>query len=160
MNFSESFNPGNSFSSGEDSGQDEAEEQDYAEDDTSEFQDDYQEATDDIPLAPNEQIGANACYEETNFEKGPIWILVDMTPEEAEQSIDILHLFSESGEFDVERPVSEYTDTSTDSVNILFDEVPMNLTYTLEIMPSAGEPYTVFSNVTYGDIRIEKQLDS
>ena len=112
----------------------------------------------DRPMEPHAGQDANADYAETEFKRGPIWIRVDLTPEAAKRCPDRLHLFSESGEYDQEQPVSEYTDAGEDTVDLLFEDAPMNQAYTLEVHATGGKTYTVFENVTYGDLRREKDL--
>jgi hypothetical protein len=151
---------------GEDSGE---EEEDAGEDEDEDGEEDGEEGAAgqsadcqpdslDCPMEPHVVLDANASYEETKFEKGPIWIRVDLSPKDAARSKDTLRLFAESAEFDQKRSISAYTDANEDSVDVLFEDAPMNLSYTLEVIGSDGSACTVFKNVTYGGLRREKDL--
>jgi hypothetical protein len=110
-------------------------------------------AIDDLVLEPHLQLSANASYGKTEFKKGPIWIRVEMPPAEARVSQGKLRLFSASGSYDQEKPLREYSDESASTIACLFEEAPMNETYSLEIISDSGDKTLVFSGVPYGHMR-------
>ena len=122
-------------------------------------------ATEDFVLEPHAVLDANGDYQETQFDKGPICILVDLTPEEARRSTDGLHVFSKSGNYDEVRSIAEdYVQDDRSQIEgrqesimvmVKFEEAPMSESYSLEIVPTSGAPYCVFQGVTYGDLRRE-----
>jgi hypothetical protein len=128
----------------------------------------------DLVLEPHLQLDANASWEDTRFENGPIWIFVDLTPEEADQSTDVLHIFSTSGNYDrrcdicQDYLVGDGTDDDEASnalpsgsnqgvtiVKVRFDDAPMSERFSLEVVPKDAPPYFVFQDVPYGDLRGE-----
>jgi hypothetical protein len=112
----------------------------------------FKGAAEDFVLEPHLQLDANASYGKTKFEKGPIWIRIELTPDEAKLCTDTLHLFSESGEYDAKQKISDYKDNNETTVVIVFEKAPMDEKYSLEIIPEGGEPRVVLSRVPYGDL--------
>lgn len=116
----------------------------------------FEGGTVDVAMEPHMVLDANASYEETKFEKGPVWIRVDMAPEKAEVSGEILHLYVESGGYDQEKPIKEFKEGGTRSVDVLFEEAPMDKLFTLDVIDARGKTHTMFSRVPYGDLRKTK----
>lgn len=108
-------------------------------------------AIEDFVLEPHLQLDANASYEETLFEKGPLWIRIEMTREEAGTSNDTIHIFSTSGAFDKKKLISDFADANESTVVLLFDDVPMNEKYSLELIEENGISTTLIDGVAYGD---------
>jgi hypothetical protein len=117
------------------------------------------ESLEGVPLG-DEPLDDDESDTETQSEKGPLWIKVDLMPEEAKLSTDTLHLYSESGEFDRKQSVGDFTNSSDISVEIVFQDVPMDQQYSLEIIPAEGAPYKVFSNTAYSDLKMENKLEA
>ncbi len=112
----------------------------------------------DFVLEPHLQLSANASWGDTHFEKGPIRIRVELTPEEASGNGDALHLFSNSGAFDERREIGKFSGDNGTTVVMQFEDAPMNETYSLEVIPEeGGPPRTIFTNIAYGDLRRTKQ---
>ncbi len=114
-------------------------------------------AIEDFVLEPHLQLDANASFGKTKFEKGPIWIRVEHTPAEAKNNTDTLHIFSASGTYDKKMKVANYTDDNGKTVVLLFEEAPMDETYSLEVIRSDGGKRNIFRSVPYGDLRKTKQ---
>lgn len=114
-------------------------------------------AIEDIVLEPHLSLDANASFGNTKFEKGPIWIRVEHTPQEAKSMADSMHIFSASGAYDKTMKVADYTDDNGKTVVLLFEEAPMDETYSLEVIRSNGGKRSIFRNVPYGDLRKTKQ---
>jgi uncharacterized protein YjbJ (UPF0337 family) len=114
-------------------------------------------AIEDFVLEPHAILDANASYEKTKFEMGPIWIRVDHTPDEANVSTANLHLFCTSGKYDEKQMISSFTKDSGTTVAVLFENAPMNEHFSLEIIPADSAPITIFTEVSYGDLRKTKQ---
>jgi hypothetical protein len=125
-------------------------------------------AIEDLVLEPHLQLDANASYSDTKFEKGPIWIFVDLTPEEAADAADTLHIFSKSGNYDRRYAIRDnyVADSDSDSdateedlgysmVKIRFEDAPMSESFSLEVVPQGAPPYVVFRDISYGDLRVE-----
>jgi len=114
-------------------------------------------AIDDIVLEPHFSLDANASFGDTKFEKGPIWIRVEDTPEQAKANTDTIHIFSGSGEYDKTMKVSDFTKDNGKTVDLLFEEAPMGETFSLEVLKAGGAKKTIFSRIPYGDLRRTKQ---
>ncbi len=114
----------------------------------------------DIPMEPHTVLEANADEEETQFEKGPVWIRLQMTPEQARQCTDTLHLFCETGDYDEEKAIADFDDEGEDTVDIQFTDAIMHKSarYTLEIVTEDGDAYLVFEHATYGKLRKDEKL--
>lgn len=114
-------------------------------------------AIEDFVLEPHLQLDANASFGKTKFEKGPIWIRVEDTPAEAKANTDMIHIFSGSGDYDKTMKVSDFTKDNGKTVDLLFEEAPMGDTFSLEVLKDGGVKKTIFSKVSYGDLRRTKQ---
>lgn len=114
-------------------------------------------AIEDLVLEPHLLLDANANFGLTNFEKGPILIRIEHTPEDAKINTDTIHLFSESGAYDKTQKVSDFSDNNGKTVALLFKDAPMNEKYSLEVIHAGGGQKTIFSNIAYGDLRKTKQ---
>lgn len=113
----------------------------------------FKGGTEDAAMEPHMVLDANASYEETRFEKGPVWIKVELAPEKAKESGEILHLHSEDGAYDQEKRISAFEECGAKTVDVLFEEAPMNQAFTLEVVDEAGRSHTIFAKVAYGDLR-------
>ena len=113
-------------------------------------------AIEDLVLEPHIQLDANASFGDTQFEKGPVWIRLEMTEDEAKASTDSLHLSCESGAYDKMQRISNFADTNATSVVVVFEEAPMNETFTLELVSGNGDTTQLFSGVAYGHMRKSK----
>ena len=114
-------------------------------------------AIEDIALEPHLQLDANASYAKTNFEKGPLRIRMEMTPEEALASNVNVRLFTESGNYDEIRPVKDFQDENGVTVVLIFEEVPMGEYFSLKTIDDNGVSNLIFRNVQYGNLRKTKQ---
>ena len=114
--------------------------------------------TEDIPMEPHAVLEANASYAETQFQRGPIWIFIDMTAKEAAESKETLNIYSRSGNYDefcalcddfiANQPAPDANgNMGVAAVYLKFDDAPMSETYSLDVIPEDGEPYTVFQNI-------------
>lgn len=112
--------------------------------------------TADVAMEPHMVLDANAGYEETKFEKGDVWIRVDMPPEQAKASKETLHLFTDSREYDRMRKISAFKEEVDRMVDVLFEDAPMDQFFTLEVIGEQGRAYAVFAQVAYGDLRKTK----
>ncbi|HMA65314.1 MAG TPA: hypothetical protein VKO63_08950 [Chitinispirillaceae bacterium] len=117
----------------------------------------FKGAIEDIVLEPHLSLDANASFGKTKFEKGPIWIRVEDNPAEAKTNTDTIHIFSGSGTYDKTQKVCDFTDNNEKTVVLLFEEAPMGERYSLEVIRADGGKKTIFSNITYGDLRKTKQ---
>jgi len=117
----------------------------------------FKGSIEDIVLEPHSILDANAIYEETKFENGPIWIRIEQFPDEAKISKEKIRLYSSTGNFDKTIEISNYTEADDASVDILFGEAPMNETFSLEVIAENGNSYNVFCGISYGDLRNTKQ---
>lgn len=116
----------------------------------------FKGGTEDSAMEPHMVLDANASYEETRFEKGPVWIRVDMPPEKAKENGETLHLRSGDGAYDRKKPIKEFAESGTKTVDVVFEEAPMDKAYTLEVVGASGKAYPVFSGIAYGDLRKSK----
>jgi hypothetical protein len=114
-------------------------------------------AIEDLVLEPHCILDANASFGDTKFEKGPIWVRVDLTTEEAQQNDDTIHLWSGSGAYDEKRRICEYHEDDEHGVDVRFDDAPMSDRFSLEILPASGDPKVIFKDVPYGDLRKSKR---
>jgi hypothetical protein len=115
----------------------------------------FKGASVDVAMEPHMVLDANASYEETKFEKGPIWIRVDLTPEKAGQSDEVLHLRSGAG-FDEKRPVSDFKESGPRTVDVVFEDAPMDQAFSLDVIDGEGRTHAIFSGIPYGDLRKSK----
>ena len=113
----------------------------------------FKGATVDFALEPHLQLDANASWGDTKFEKGPVWIRIEMPSDEADTAGDILHLFSSGGSFDEQKEFRDYDESTPETVDVLFEDVPMNEDYSLEVLFANGATRTMFRNIPYGDLR-------
>jgi hypothetical protein len=113
-------------------------------------------AIEDIVLEPHLSLDANASFGKTKFEKGPVKIKVEHTPEEAKINEDLIHIYSGSGGYDKMMKVSEYVSDDGKSVMVQFDDAPMDETYSLEVIYTNGRKQTMFTGIPYGDLRNTK----
>ncbi len=114
-------------------------------------------AIEDGILEPHLQLDANASYGDTKFEKGPVWIRIEMPSNEVDHIGDILHLFTSTGSFDQKKEFRDYDESTPETVDVLFEDAPMDEKYSLEIIPEEGDPHLIFSDIPYGDLRKTKQ---
>lgn len=116
--------------------------------------------TEDIPMDPHSMLIANASFEETQFEKGPVWIRIRIMPALVDQYPYAFRLYSLDGTYDVTRNLAEYAAQGPAHVDLLFEDAPMGQQslYALDVVSATGAVQTVFSGVQYGDLRIENEL--
>lgn len=112
-------------------------------------------AIEDIALEPHLQLDANASFSITNFEKGPIMIRVEMTPDEAQACTDKLHLYSAS--FNEQKMITDFKNADGKTIGVLFEDAPMSENFTLEIIHDSGAPSVMFSDIPYGNLRKSRQ---
>ena len=110
-------------------------------------------AIEDLVLEPHLQLDANASWGDTHFEKGPIWIRVALPRDKAKERTDLLHLYSGSGGFDEQKTISAFAEAGETTVDVLFEDAPMNETFSLEITRGDAPPRRLFADVAYGDLR-------
>ncbi len=111
----------------------------------------------DLVLEPHLILDANASWGDTEFKKGPIWIRIDLTTAQAAEHQDTLHLYSATGAYDQSKRISDYVDSSATSVDVLFEDAPMEETFSLEVIHPQGERHVIFSGVSYGNLRKNKR---
>jgi hypothetical protein len=116
----------------------------------------FKGASVDFAMEPHMVLDANASYGDTQFEKGPVWIRVDLTPEKAKKNTETLRLFTDGGEFDQEKKISEFDEAQGNMVDILFEDAPMDKDFSLEAIPEDGSAHTLFTGIAYGDLRKSK----
>lgn len=109
-------------------------------------------AIEDIALEPHLSLDANASFGKTQFEKGPIWIRIEMPAGEAKDARETLHLFTGSGSYDKKKLMKDYIESTPDTVDVLFEDAPMDENYSLEIVLK-GKKRTLFKDIPYGDLR-------
>jgi hypothetical protein len=117
----------------------------------------FKGGTADFAMEPHLVLDANAGYGDTEFEKGPVWIRVDLTQDQAKENTDTLHLFSDPGGYDEQKPISAFRESNGKTVDVVFEDAPMDASFTLEVIPATGLPHAIFSGVAYGDLRKTKQ---
>ncbi|MEO7424476.1 MAG: hypothetical protein ABI036_04765 [Fibrobacteria bacterium] len=116
----------------------------------------FKGASVDFAMEPHMVLDANASYGDTQFEKGPVWIRVDLTPEKAQENTETLHLRSDDGAFDGKKKINEFSDKSEDTVDVLFEDAPMDQTYSLDVIDEKGVAHSMFAGIPYGDLRNTK----
>jgi hypothetical protein len=110
----------------------------------------------DFAMEPHMVLDANASFGDTRFEKGPVWIRVDLTPEQAKANTENLRLYSADGGYDQEKRISEFHEEQGGMVDILFADAPMDASFSLEAIPEDGPAHPIFAQVAYGDLRKTK----
>jgi hypothetical protein len=110
----------------------------------------------DVAMEPHMVLDANAGFGETKFEKGPIWIRVDLAPEKAKENHETLHLRSDDGAFDMEKKINEFQDETAETVDVLFEDAPMDRSYSLDVIDGKGVTHAMFAKIPYGDLRNTK----
>jgi hypothetical protein len=111
----------------------------------------------DFAMEPHMVLDANASFGETNFEKGPVRILIDLTPEKAQANTEILHLKADDGSFEGRKRISEFTGKGERTVAVIFEDAPMDQTYSLDVIDAEGRAHAMFAKVPYGDLRNSKK---
>jgi hypothetical protein len=93
-------------------------------------------------------------------DKGPIWIRVDLTPDDAINETRVLHFFSKATEYDQKQPIKDFVEDDDVSVLLKFSDVPMSdtITYSLEAIGDDGQTQLIFENTRYSDIQSTEQL--
>lgn len=110
----------------------------------------------DLAMEPHLVLDANASYGDTKFEKGPVWIRVDLKPEKAKASGDTLRLYTARGEYDVTKRIGDFDEEQGAMVDIRFDDAPMDKEFSLEVNPGTKSAHFIFKHVPYGDLRATK----
>jgi len=110
----------------------------------------------DFAMEPHLVLDANASFGDTKFEKGPIWIRVDLAPAQAKENAETLHLRSDDGAFDGKKKINAFTDAADKTVDILFEDAPMDQTYSLDVIDEQGAAHQMFAGIPYGDLRKTK----
>jgi hypothetical protein len=113
----------------------------------------FQGGTEDVAMEPHMVLDANAGYEETKFEKGPVWVRVDLPPDQAKASTDTLHLYCASGAYDKREKISAFKEQAERTVDVEFADAPMDQDYSLEVIDAQGHAHAIFAQVPYGDMR-------
>jgi hypothetical protein len=116
----------------------------------------FKGGTEDVAMEPHMVLDANAGFEETKFEKGAVWIRVDMPPDKAKASGDTLHLFTESREYDKKQKISAYKEAGGNTVDVVFEDAPMDQSFSLEVFGDKGQVHAIFAKVPYGELRKTK----
>lgn len=109
--------------------------------------------TEDAAMEPHMVLDANAGYEETKFEKGPVWVRVDLPPDLAKASTDTLHLYCASGAYDKREKISAFKDQTSATVDVEFPDAPMDQAFSLDVIDDQGHAHAIFAHVAYGDMR-------
>lgn len=113
----------------------------------------FQGGTEDAAMEPHMVLDANAGYEETKFEKGPVWVRVDLPPDQAEASTDTLHLYCASGAYDKREKISAFKEQAGTTVDVEFADAPMDQEFSLDVIDEQGHAHAIFAHVPYGDMR-------
>lgn len=116
----------------------------------------FEGASIDVAMEPHMVLDANAGFGETNFEKGPIWIRVDLAPDKAKENHETLHLRSDDGAYDEEKKIDAYSDETAETVDVLFEDAPMDKSYSLDVIDEDGVTHAMFAGIPYGDLRNTK----
>ncbi len=111
----------------------------------------------DFAMEPHMVLDANASFGETEFEKGPVRILIDLTPEKAQANTETLHLRSDDGSFEGRKRISEFSAKAERMVAVVFENAPMDRTYSLDVIDTEGKAHPMFAKVPYGDLRNSKK---
>ncbi|HMA64044.1 MAG: hypothetical protein ACM31E_01810 [Fibrobacterota bacterium] len=109
-------------------------------------------AIEDFVLEPHLQLDANASFGKTKFEKGPIWIRIEIPADKANDTREMLHFFTTTGSYNQKKQMRDYIESTPNTIDVLFEDAPMNENYSLEIMLN-GKCRTIFKNIPYGDLR-------
>ncbi|MBW8887403.1 MAG: hypothetical protein JF616_06540 [Fibrobacteres bacterium] len=107
----------------------------------------------DMAMEPHVVLDANASFGDTKFEKGPIRIRIDLTPEKAQANNESLYLRSDDGSFEGRKRISEFDEKAEKTVDVLFEDAPMDQTYSLDVIDASGKSHAMFAEVAYGDLR-------
>lgn len=116
----------------------------------------FKGGTADVAMEPHMVLDANAGYGETKFEKGAVWIRVDLPSDKAKASTDTLHLFSGSGAYDQNRKISAFKEKGANTVDVVFEDAPMDQSFSLDVIDGQGRTHSIFAQVPYGDLRKTK----
>ena len=92
-----------------------------------------------IPPAPNGLTGASRR----------LW--------RAQANAETLHLRSDDGSFEGRKRISDFTGRSDRSVAVVFEDAPMDKTYSLDVIDAGGKAHAMFAKIPYGDLRNSKQ---
>jgi hypothetical protein len=113
----------------------------------------FQGGTEDAAMEPHMVLDANAGFEETKFEKGPVWVRVDLPPDLAKASTDTLHLYCASGAYDKREKISAFKEQAGTTVDVEFADAPMDQEFSLDVIDDQGRAHAIFAHVSYGDMR-------
>jgi OmpA family len=81
-----------------------------------------------------------------------VWIRLKVRPALATKSTDSLRLYAASGRYDATKPVADAFLPNEESVDIVFPDTPSDDTYSLEVHPSVGSKYLIFSDVPFTEL--------
>ena len=93
---------------------------------------------------------APAENSDSGRKKGPLWVRIDMSPEQAGK--DKFTLTSADGSFRVTKTASDDKIPNDESIDLLFDEVDTSLSYTLKVTAEDGSSTTLFEDVPYSEL--------
>lgn len=107
----------------------------------------------DAALGQHMAQPGKASYEDGPCGKGPVWIRVILAPEQARECGDVLRLRSEDGGYDREKPISGFDECGKNTVDLLFEDAPMDRAFSLDVIDAQGKAHIMFSGIPYGDLR-------
>lgn len=89
-----------------------------------------------------------------------LWVRLDMGPDEAQNTGDVLRLYSDDGSFDVRMPIADHFTANGDCVDILFDAVDPTLTYSIDYLVDGGDATTVVTSTAFSDLNDDSLPDA
>ncbi len=83
-------------------------------------------------------------------EKGPLWVRIDMLPKHAEQMDAKFILTSSDCSISITLTVRDDMEPDNETVDLLFDDLWKDLSYSLRVTEASGAVEMIFQNVPYG----------
>lgn len=93
-----------------------------------------------------------ALLESRDREKGPLWIRIDMAPKVAKQANAKFVLTSSDSSIVITKTVKDDLDPGNDTIDLLFDNLWKDLSYSLRVEETSDVVETLFEGVAYADL--------
>jgi hypothetical protein len=93
-----------------------------------------------------------AMMEAANREKGPLWIRIDIPPEQAQQAGARFVLTSSDRSVTMTQTVQDDMEPGNETIDLLYDDLWKDLSYSLRIEEDGGLTEIIFDNAPYGQL--------
>ncbi len=100
-------------------------------------------------IAPSQM---KALLDAGKREKGPLWVRVDMAPKLAKKLGAKFVLTSSDSSISITKTVKDDMEPGNDTVNLLFEDLWKDLSYSLQVEAVAGSIESLFEGVPYGNL--------